>query len=396
MHTLEARTNWSHVFLIAGAGVVSAFQVGKATAALSIVQVDLGLDLATASWLLSAFAVIGAAAGAAIGLAVDHVGAQRMAASGLALQAIASALGALSPDAAPLLATRVIEGFGFLAVTVAAPALIVEVTAARDRDRATAIWATFMPVGMTAILLAAPLLGAVGWRGFWLLNAALLLVYAATIHRFVRVVARAAHRSIAKDIRAIAGARDPWILGSLFAMFTAAFFAVFGFLPSILSYRLGVGHGVGNILTAVAVAASAAGNLVCGQLLASGWRPFRLLIWSFGLLALCGFGIFPEMLPAAGAYLLSVVFSFVSGFIPVVLIDAVPRHAPRPELVGATMGFAMQGNNIGLLVGPAAAGAMAAAWGWSSIALLVAAVVLAAAALVAVLNGGRANQPLTK
>jgi NAD(P)-dependent dehydrogenase (short-subunit alcohol dehydrogenase family) len=97
------------------------------------------MNLAVASWLLSAFAVVGAAAGIAIGLAADHIGARRMAVGGLAVQGVCSAIGALSDGAAMLLATRVLEGFGFLAVTVAAPALIAQATPQSTRDRAFAL-----------------------------------------------------------------------------------------------------------------------------------------------------------------------------------------------------------------------------------------------------------------
>jgi hypothetical protein len=65
-------TRWPTVLLIVGAGVVSAFQVGKAPPALAV-QADLGLDLAATSWLLSAFAIVGALAGIAIGVAVESV-----------------------------------------------------------------------------------------------------------------------------------------------------------------------------------------------------------------------------------------------------------------------------------------------------------------------------------
>jgi MFS family permease len=81
-----------------------------------------------------------------------------MAVGGLAVQGGCSAIGALSDGAAMLLATRVLEGFGFLAVTVAAPALIAQATPQITRDRAFALWATFMPGGITGVLLAAPLL----------------------------------------------------------------------------------------------------------------------------------------------------------------------------------------------------------------------------------------------
>jgi MFS transporter, DHA1 family, inner membrane transport protein len=76
---------WPTILLVVGAGVVSACQVGKAPAALAAVQADLGLDLATASWLLSAFGIVGALAGLAVGLAVGRAGARRMVVAGLLL-----------------------------------------------------------------------------------------------------------------------------------------------------------------------------------------------------------------------------------------------------------------------------------------------------------------------
>jgi MFS family permease len=130
-------SRWPTILLIAGAGVVSAFQVGKAPTALAAVQADLALGLATASWLLSAFAIVGARAGIAIGVAVDHVGARRTVLAGLLLQGLFSAAGAFAEGAPLLLATRAIEGLGFLTVTVATPTLIVAV--ARPRDLGLAI-----------------------------------------------------------------------------------------------------------------------------------------------------------------------------------------------------------------------------------------------------------------
>jgi DHA1 family inner membrane transport protein len=162
-HPHRQAPHWPMVLLIVGSGVVSAFQVGKATVALAAIESDLGVA-AVVAFLRSAFAIVGAVAGVAIGLAVDHIGARRMAVGALVLQGVCSASGALSDSAAMLLTTRVLEGFGFLAATVAAPPLIVQVARQRVRDRAFALWATFMPVGITGVLLAAPLLSAIGWR----------------------------------------------------------------------------------------------------------------------------------------------------------------------------------------------------------------------------------------
>jgi DHA1 family inner membrane transport protein len=376
-------SRWPLIHLIVGAGIVSAFQVGKAPAALAAIQADLGLDLPAASWLLSAFALVGGIAGIAIGIGVDHVGARRMAVGGLLLQGAASALGAVAMGAPLLLATRLVEGIGFLAVAVAGPALIVAVARTRDFSRAIAEWGTFMPLGMAIILLGAPLLGTIGWRGFWLLNAMVLIGYALVLAAGTRRIAPAAGRprSIGGDIRDTLAATGPWLLGGLFAAFSAAYFAVFGFLPTILSERLGVSGGIGGMLSAVAIGVNAIGNLACGALLARGTRRSHLLLIGFAIMALCGFGILNGGVPATAAYALCIVLSLICGVIPVALIDAAPAHAPRADLVGATVGFLMQGNNVGLIVGPMMAGHLATAFGWSAVPFGVA--LVASVAIVA-------------
>jgi MFS transporter, DHA1 family, inner membrane transport protein len=384
----DGGSRWSTVVLVVGAGVVSAFQVGKAPTALLAVQADLSLDLSTASWLLSAFAIVGAFTGAAVGIAVDHLGARRMVLGGLLLQAACSALGAMAEGAPLLLAARVIEGLGFLTVTVAAPTLVVGVVAPQGRGRAMAVWGTFMPVGIALVMLAAPLLTAIGWRGFWLVNAAVLLVYAVLLAGGTRRMSPdvASGRSIAGDVWQAASAGGPWLLGGLMAAFAAAFFAVFGFLPAILSDRLGVTPETGSLLTAAAVAANVVGNLACGPLLDRGIRRAPILIAAFAGMALCGFGILGGGVSGPLAYAACIAFSAVGGLIPVALLDGASRHAPRPELVGATVGVVMQGNNIGLVVGPAAAGAVAAVRGWAAVPLLIAALAVTAGLLAYLLS----------
>jgi MFS transporter, DHA1 family, inner membrane transport protein len=380
----EARGGqWLPVLLILGAGVVSAFQVGKAPLALGMVQADLGLGLAGASWLISAFGLIGALAGAPMGLLVDRLGARRLLLAGLLLLAAGSGLGAVSTGAVPLIATRILEGFGFLAVIVASPALVVAIAAPSVRDRAVALWSTFMPVGMTLVMLGAPLLTMLHWRGFWLLNAALLLAGAAVCAMLLRPAppSDAPPRAIGEDIREAAGAPGPWGLAGIFTAFSAIFFAIFSFLPMLLDERFATGPELAGMLAAIAVAASAAGNLACGQLLARGFRHLHLLVFSFAIMALGGFAVLSEGAPFALAYGAALLFAFAAGLIPVIVIDSVPRFVPRPDLAGVTIGFVTQGNGIGMLVGPVLAGTLAANAGWTSVALVLALAAISATVL---------------
>lgn len=396
--TDDRHSRWPGLLLILGAGVVSAFQVGKAPAALAAIQNDLALGLSTASWLLSAFALVGAVAGVIAGVIADNIGARRLVIGGLILQGLASAPGALSETAGLLLATRVAEGLGFLAVSVAAPALIVAIAAPVIAGRAIAVWGTFMPVGMTLVMLAAPLLPLMGWRGYWLGNAAILIFYASVLAWWTRNWKNsgndsgAARRSIGADMRRTLATVAIWQLAILMAGFGAAYFAVIGFLPIILSERLSIAADTGTVLSAFVVAVNAVGNLAAGWLISRGIRHSRVVAIGFVTMAVCGYAILAASLPGPAAYLLCLIFSAVSGLIPVALLHAAPRLAPDPGLAGASVGFTMQGNNVGLVAGPALAGALAASTGWTSVALGVGSVALAGALLaLARLNVGGAE-----
>lgn len=384
MHSLQARGMWFTIILVFGAGVIAAFQVGKAPIAMLAVQQELSLSLGAASWLLSAFAVVGALVGAPVGLFVDRIGAKQIAVLSLLLMAVGSALGAATASTSGLMATRVLEGLGFLGLVVAAPALIAVIATEQSRGRAMALWATFMPVGMTAVMLAAPLMHWLSWRGFWLLNGAALLSYALLLLWALPGVKAtvAAQRPVQDDIAEALSAAGPWLLCGLFAAFSLLFFALFGFLPALLAERFNISNEVASMLSAVAIAASGVGNIVCGQLLARGSKPTRLLFLSFISMALCAVGAFSTFFPAAVMYALCLVFSFAGGLVPVVIFSSAARFAPREALVGVTLGFAMQGNNIGLLLGPVAAGAIAGAFGWPAVSVLVVATALAALWLI--------------
>lgn len=368
--------------LVIGAGVVSAFQVGKATLALPSIRTDLGVDLAAASWVLSAFALVGAIASLPVGMVSDRFQARRTVIAGLMLQAMGSALGAVADGLPSLLLARALEGLGFLAVTVGAPVMVMAAARPSTRKRAFAAWATFMPVGMAVVMLAAPMLDKLGWRGLWWANAVVLAGYAGVLAMGTRSL----------DAHPGKGMRDGWIrvpwetlgtggawfLAGQFCAYTTVFFALFGFLPTILTERLAVSGAAAGILSAFAVAAGAVGCLACGALLQRGCRASHMLVAGFSALALCGVGILAIRLPGGLSYALCVLFSFAGAFIPVVIFDAAPRLAPRPGSLGSMVGLATQGNNVGIVAGPAATGAIVGVAGWQWVAVLVAAVSLSA------------------
>lgn len=374
---------WPATLLLVGAGLVSAVQVGKAPAALQAVQAPLDLPLERAAWLLSAFGIVGAVFGIAIGTVADRLGARRTLVGGLLLQGAASAVGAMSDDAALLIGSRLVEGVGFLAAIVAAPALIARVVPASRAAGPMAAWSTFMPVGIALVLLASPWLLAEGWRALWWMSSALALGYAAlAAWRAPRDDGpRDDARGDAMPLRHTLVARGPLALLILFMLYAAAWFALFGLLPVVLDGGLAESPAQANVLTALAIASGAFGNLAGGALLARGTRPARVVAGSLALAALLAVAVALAPLEAWPRYVLVVAFAAVSGLVPPALFAEAPAQAPHASAVGLTLGMMMQGNNLGLVAGPVAGAALTAAGGWPA---LAAGVALAAGAGIAV------------
>ena len=132
---MSAQTRWGAVAALIAAGMVGAFQIGKAAIAVPLLQQDLGLSLVFASWIVGAFGALGAIFGIFAGTVVAMFEPRRTLLVGLCVTGLASIAGALAPDGATLLATRIAEGCGYLAVVLSVPRLLHTVARPSDSDR---------------------------------------------------------------------------------------------------------------------------------------------------------------------------------------------------------------------------------------------------------------------
>ena len=146
---------WSLILLLVGAGAVASFQVGKAPPMLPFIRVELGMNLFMAGWILSTFSITGLVFGSVIGTVADAFGHRRFVLWGLVCQAVASFLGSLASGAELLLLTRILEGFGFFMIAVAAPAMIFRITPVCHHRLALSVWSCYVPAGVAAIMLLA-------------------------------------------------------------------------------------------------------------------------------------------------------------------------------------------------------------------------------------------------
>lgn len=370
----SSSTHWRGVALVVAAGVVASLQVGKVAIAVPQLRADFGLDLSMVGWLMAMFSLLGVAGAVPVGAWVARAGDRRLVLGGLLAIAAGSTAGALANSVAMLLAGRIVEGLGFVLITIAGPSVLQRMVAPGGKDLAFAIWSCFMPTGIAIALFSGSLLD--GWRGFWLANAALAALLALLlllgVSRGAASAAPVSWHSMARDAAATAKAGAPALIAASFVIYSLQFFALFSFLPVLLIERMGVGMAAAGALSAVACCVNVAGNLAAGVLLKRGVARWLLAAAASASMGLSAIGIFLPVLGALPAFLLCLAFSGAGGLLPATLIGTSPIVSPSARLIPMSMGLLMLGSNLGQMIGPVIVGGAVDSMGWPAAAVIVA------------------------
>lgn len=374
-------------WVLVGAGIVVALNVGKLPPALSALQHEFGLSLVQVSWMLSLFLLGSALFGIVGGSLADRFDPRRMMIGGLALTALTGAIGAAAPNAAVLFASRALESVAFLLTVLPAPALLRQIVPAASLRGWLGAWAAYMPTGMGAGLFFAPsLMATAGWRGVWIFCAAAAALWALLIAMVPATPVVRAARPVPVGAQALETmrSRGPWLLAACFAFYAGQFTGIFGFLPSV--YReYGISVQLGASLTAVAVLANGAGGLAAGLLLQRGVDRATLIAVVGVVMAVCAWLAFGSTLGFGWRYAAILALSTVGGLIPGTLFATAPFYAPTVATVSTTVGLMQQGSGLGQIVLPPVIAALAqytGGWGSTWIATGFAALVTVAIAVL--------------
>lgn len=375
-------TRWPAVAAAIAAGVVAAAYVGKLPPALPALSAEFELSLVAGGWVVSMFNAIATAGGILFGMLADRAGAFRACVTGLVLLVAGGVLGAAATDTAWLLASRLVEGLGFIAVTVGAAALIFAAASADDRRLALGVWSAYMPFGFALTLLAAPpLLAAVGWRGLW------LAVVAITIAAGVWILTQRARYPLppagARSFATIAGAlrqRGPWWIAAAMGFYTAQWSSVMAWLPTFLVQERSSSVLGASLATALAVAVNVPGNLTGTWLLQRRVPRGRIITAGAVTMGVCGVASIVAPAPDAVRYAACLAFSYGAGIIPAAVFSSPHAYARSGAQVASLQGLLMQWSNLGQFVGPPAVAALVAATGrWDAAAWVLGACAACAA-----------------
>ena len=351
-------TRWNAAAVALLLGVVAALSIGKLPPAPPALRAEFGLSLAESSRLVSVFNTLGMVASIFMGLVTPRIGAWRLCMLGLGLLAGGGLLGAAATGLGWLLVARFIDGTGFLAVVVAAPALLNQATAPADRSRAFSLWGSYMPTGTALGMLLAPaVMAASGWRTLW----GVVVLCAALAMGLLRARRADYASALAEQLpagvswRAAAGplkAAGPWCIALCFACYVFNYYAIMVWLPTFMVGERQMALTTASLLTTLVVAANIPGNWLAGALLQRGVsRGANVCAAGVCTLLTCTL-IFAPRLSDGLRYAACVLFSFSVGVLPGSIMSASQTHARTPAQVATVQGMIMQGSNLGQFVSP--------------------------------------------
>jgi cyanate permease len=251
-----------------------------------------------------------------------------------------------------LLASRFLEGVGFILFTVAGSALMAECADARARPKVMGLWSAYMPSGGSLAILVAPLLlAAWGWRSIWVAFAAAAALSVVLVWRVVPAPRFGGVRSMKLALESL---RQPGslALALLFAFYVAQWTSVMIWLPTFLVDERGAAPSVASFLTALMVLVNIPGNIGGGWLIAHGVRRGMLILAAAAVMVVTDVAMLSSALPDALRYLSVLVFSCCAGAIPGAIFTGVVVHAKTPQHVGTTNGMVMQTSQGGQFFGP--------------------------------------------
>lgn len=183
---MSDRTQFALVFALWGAGLGAAAQYAKISVIfdqLPAIYPDAGNAL---GFIVSLVGFVGIVLGVVAGLVVARIRYRRAMLWALWAGALVSAFQATLPSLPLMLASRVVEGMSHLAIVVAAPTVIAQLSAERHRGFTLTLWSTFFSVAFSLLVaVGLPLVDAAGIEALFLAHAIWLAAFAIILTLFL-------------------------------------------------------------------------------------------------------------------------------------------------------------------------------------------------------------------
>ncbi len=333
------------VILLWMAGLAAAAQFAKIAVPFDIIGEIYADQGAAVGWLLSLISCVGAFLGIVVGGLVGRFGEKRVLITGLLLGAVISIWQSGFPGFGPMIISRFFEGLSHLAIVVAAPTLIAQLSTDRYRGMGMTLWSTIFGVSFALVAwVVMPVFTGDEIDRLFIYHGVFMLIVAALVLISVPGLARkhrpefpnilAVHRR-AYTTPSIAAPAAGWLF------YTLTFVSLLALIPPLLpSDQAQTATGLMPITSTVV-------SLLVVPVLLRWMRGMPTVLLGFGLAA---------VLAVVSGFLgsvfgLAIALYGLLGLIQGGTFAAVPELNPRPEDQALAYGFLAQIGNTGNLLG---------------------------------------------
>jgi MFS family permease len=364
---------WVILFAVMIASISAPFAQFKVPPVMSVLMEAYHLNLTSAGWLMSIFAVTGLVLAVPAGIILQKYGSKTTGLLAVASLMIGSLLGALAPNITWFFISRLVEGCGMGLISIVAPAIITDWFPPNQRGLPMGIWATWVSVGSLIIYNLAPKLSASGnWQSVWWASALMSFVAFVLFGLLIRTPPNTQTDNAAVNLpqaKKTAGLlryflnRDIWLLAVPFACFNIVVIGAIStyyptFLVKMRDYHLADASFVTSLRMMVVIGAAP----LIGWLSDHLASPKQMILLSF-----IGLGIYMLFPFSSGGWInpfLMALLGIFAATIPTSIFSSAPEAMKDPQAVGIGMAVLMVGQNAGQLIGPVIFSHLVEAQGW--------------------------------
>lgn len=366
---MSDKTPFPLIFALWGAGLGAAAQYGKMSVIFDLLPAAYPDAGASVGWIVSLVGFIGILFGVAAGLLVARIRYRRALLGALWLGAAVSLIQAFLPPLPWMLAVRAIEGVSHLAIVVAAPTLIAQLSAPKDRGLTLTLWGTFFGVAFAVLTWAGrPLAISAGLPALFIAHAAYMAGFAvylsSRLRRLPDVGAQAAFSWMQMLRDHVTIYRSPHLSAAAagWLFYTFSFVSILTVLPPFLDseYR--------SLIMGAMPLTSIAVSMTLGVILLRYLMAIHVVELGFGLSLLCALWLWY----APGAPLACLALAAAMGLIQGASFAAIPQLNDRPADQAQANGAMAQMGNIGNTLGTPVMAAALAGMGYLALPILAA------------------------
>lgn len=348
-----AKTRWGQVLLLVVAGIAAAMMFSTVAAIFVPVRDAFGTDDVVTGLAISLPALVAVVLGVSAGVLVGELGARRVLLVTLVTGAALSFIQAVPMPMWLFLTLRVVEGAAHLGIVVAAPVIIIAVTAPRQRGVAMAVWGTFFGLAFAIAGWVAPPLELLGGPALvFAAHGGLMLLIAVAVALLVSRTAGAAdtgqrltgQRFLREHVETYRNPRSV-LPGAVFLWHTFMYTALLTFVP-----LFGDPADAAFLLVAMPLV-SIFGTIVSGVLLRYIGAGI-VLIGGYVLVGATILAIWWIVATGGAIVVVACVLMFFSGLIQGAAFALIPALSGEPAVNARANGALTQVGNIGSVAGP--------------------------------------------